>query len=157
MLRLGLSRSLSGSINPMRYTTRAILIAVTLSAFIAFLVASGIRSRTRTTSESQQALVALLVCDYLLANTNQWPTGWSALEPIFVARYQKSSPWKFDDLKSNIALRFDIDGPSLAGVALDDIKSQSFIAIEPKSGQHEYREVDPNQIILNHFRNMISH
>ena len=152
-----ITRTLSGSVNQMRYSIRSILIAVVVCAFAALWVASEIRMRAQNASENQQMLVAFLVCEYLFENTNQWPPDWDALKPIFDSEYKKTSPWNFDDLKRDVTLRFDIDGPSLIGTAIDGKKSRLFRAIESKSGHNDYRETDPNQAILNHFRNMISY
>ena len=141
----------------MRYSIRTILIVLIICAVAAAFAASEIRSRARLESEGRQTIVACLVCDHLLANTNQWPSDWDSLEPYFIARYQKSSPWSFADLKDEIDLDFDIDGPSLMGVAINAEKSQAFQAIQSKFGSNEYLEVDPNQIVLDHFRNMVSY
>ena len=141
----------------MRYSTRSILIVLAICAIAAAFVASKTRTRTRLESESQQTLVAYLVCDHLLANTNQWPEDWDALEPYFKSGYQKQSPWEFDDLKNDIDRDFGIYGPSLAGVAINPDRSRDFQAIKSRSGSNEYRETNPNQIVLNHFRNMITY
>lgn len=141
----------------MRFSIRTLLIVLVFCAFGAAFVASEIHTRAVRENENRQSMVAFMVCDYLFSNTNQWPPDWDALEPYFVARYQKTSPWSFDELKDSISLDFNLDGPSLIGVAINAEKSKAFQAIQSKDGFNEFREMDPNQIVLNHFRNMISY
>ena len=141
----------------MRFSIRTLLIVLVVCAFAAAFVASEVHTRAVRDNENRQTIVAFMVCDHLLSNTNEWPSSGGALKPHFEARYKKTSPWSFDDLKDSILLDFKVDGPSLMGVAINPEKSKAFCAIQSKNGFNEFRNVDPNQIALNHFRNMISY
>ena len=104
-----------------------------------------------------QTMVAYLVVEYLRTYKNNWPPDWDALEPTFNGAYRKNSLWTFDELKNEVLLEFQIDGPSLLEVARNPEKSLEFNAIQSKSVAREHFKTDPNQIILDHFRDTVSH
>ncbi|MDB2686510.1 hypothetical protein N9Y42_04810 [Mariniblastus sp.] len=141
----------------MKYTIRNMLIALVVCSIVAAIVASVMRSQARNADEELQVTVAFLVCDYLFASANEWPPDWEALKPHFVARFKNNPDFEFDHIMQHVDLDFDIDGPALMGIAINVDKSRAFRAIRSKSSFDEYRETDPNQIVLDHFRHIISH
>lgn len=133
------------------------LLSVSLCGIIAAVIASELQHRKLMQDEIAQMAVAFLVCDYLDANHRHWPPDWDALKPYYDSRFPNEKEYTFERLQDRILLDFSIDGPGLLGVCVNPKRAAAFEPIRSKLGNYEFREENPNWIILDHVGRMISH
>jgi hypothetical protein len=106
-------------------------------------------------SENSLIVTAIVVCDYLDANQNHWPTDWTVLKPVFEERYSNGG-LTFEEIQAEVAIDFEIDGAKLLETCVSG-KRNTFAPITSKRDGLECREGNPNLIVLNHVGRMISY
>ena len=141
----------------MKYSIRLLLIAMVFGSIAAYLIAAEFRSSARMRNEDAQIITAVLVCDYLDANQNQWPTDWNKLEQFFNTRYPNGNDLSFDDIQTEVSVDFKIDGTKLLETCVSRTMSAKFRPIESKRTNLESRAANPNSMVLNHVGRMITY
>ena len=141
----------------MKFSIRSLLLCLAISGIVAALIASDLRHRDRVQTAEAQVLVALLVCDYLDENDNEWPKSWSDLD-TFNDQLKRGLPEKtLRQIQECVSIDFTIDGSTLLELSTSPKRAESFKPIRPKFGDNRYQNEDPNLMVLEHVGRMITY
>jgi hypothetical protein len=96
--------------------------------------------------------VADMVIEYLQANHDAWPRGWSDLRQPYENCVKRSGrPWTFEELQARVDVDWQADPKQLAAAA--ERQDTTFRVIWPRDGTDSSWELHkPNQMIYDYFR-----
>ena len=141
----------------MKYSIRLLLIATVLASIVAYLIAAELRSTARVRNEDAQIICAVLVCDYLDENQNQWPPDWETLKPFFDTRYPNGNDPSFDDIQEEVVVDFEVDGTKLLETCVNEKMASAFNPIQSSRMDLNTRTQNPNWMVLNYVGRMITY
>ena len=98
----------------------------------------------------QEYAVACAVARYLHENDLRWPENWDQLEPSFVAEARADSPWSFNELRSRVSIRFDVDRSELIACCTNKDEEVQFDGI--RAPDHQAYAIQSNTFIIDYVR-----
>ncbi|QDV25854.1 hypothetical protein [Aureliella helgolandensis] len=135
-----------------KYTIRSLFLAVFVVAICCPFVVLHFSRQALSRKYMQQNAIAYAICRHLSEHDYEWPKSWAELEPSFDLEVGQESPWTYEELRSTVSVRFDIDGPALAA----QCRGASQLTLDAfRADDRIPDEASPNRVIVDYIKSTI--